>query len=179
MTWQTDLLERYRNLFGSAEDPETLRGYPTVGDGWRAVVEKAVERIDAALAGGPGRVEIVQIKEKLGGLRMYFHSRDLSAGSLAKVREAIDLAEARADCTCETCGAPGRLYDKGGWLSTRCELHAAGKLVLPRDPEPDVHIKWTIEDGRMRVISCRRYDRARDVFVDAPLPKDLKGKKGK
>jgi hypothetical protein len=177
MTWQLDLMMSYPHLFARADDPKLSQGYPCVGDGWRPIVERAIERIDTVLAGG--RVEIVQIKEKLGGLRIYFYSKGLPAGVLATVREAIDLAEARADCTCETCGAVGRLHDKGGWLATRCELHADGQPVEPQHGDANLHVKWTIQDGKMRVISCRQYDRERDAFFDAPLPKSLKDMKDK
>jgi hypothetical protein len=88
----------------------------------------------------------------------------------AKVQEAIDLAEARSYCTCEICGAEGRLHDDGGWYTTRCDRHAAGEPIEPKPGEPDLHIQYSMVAGKMRVIRCRRYDRERDEFVDAPLP---------
>ena len=121
-SWQSDLMLRYPQLFQQA-------GYPTVGDGWQDLIERAVARVAAAVAGGPAGsgVGIVQIKEKFGTLRLYYHARKLPTKIFARVREAIDLAEARSACTCEECGAEGRLYKRNGWYLTRCVDHAEGE----------------------------------------------------
>jgi len=171
MTWQADLLRRYADLFNPQEQPELTRGYPAVGDGWRELVEKAVARIAEAVAALPeGSLRITQIKEKLAGIRIYTTTRRrLPAEVAAKIEEAIDLAEARSYCTCETCGAVGDLYDDDGWFMTRCERHAKGER-LPKNYDDDLHIKFEIVGGKRRVIACRRYDRERDALVDAPLP---------
>lgn len=167
MSWQIELIKRYPLLFGSPG------GYPTVGDGWQLIVEKAVARIDEAvgelLKDAKAIVRVVQIKEKLGGLRIYVDWTALPPDVAAKIREAIDLAEARASCTCEVCGGAGRLHDRDGWYLTRCERHAEGEPV-PEQGDPDLYIQFVVKDGKMRVSRCRRYDRERDAFVDAPLP---------
>lgn len=166
--WRRALMERHPQLFAPT-------GYPTVGDGWRDLLDRALARIAAAVVREPAESEIriVEIKEKFGALRLYFNSRKLSAKALAKVREAIDLAEARSACTCEECGAQGRLHDRGGWLLTRCADHATGEPVpIPPGCE-NVHVKQAFENGKLRVVSCRRYDRARDILVEAPLPPDF------
>lgn len=171
MSWQADLLRRHPDLFDPSKQPELTRGYPAVADGWRQLVEKAIERIAEAVADLPaGSVRITQIKEKLAGVRIYTTARrDLPAEAAAKIEEAIDLAEARSYCTCEICGAVGDMYDDDGWYATRCDRHAKGER-LPTDYGADVHIKYEIVGGKRRVISCRRYDRERDAFADAPLP---------
>lgn len=173
MTWQIELIKRYPHLFRS-EFAERASGYPAVGDGWQLIVEKAVERIDAAvgdlLRNGKAVIRIEQIKEKFGGLRLYADCTVLPLEIEARFQEAIDLAEARSYCTCEVCGARGRLHDDYGWFTTRCDRHAAGEPIEPKRGDPDLHIKYTLTDGKMRVIRCRSYDRERDAFVDAPLP---------
>jgi hypothetical protein len=105
-------MRRYPQLFEGS-------GYPTVGDGWRDLLERALARIAAAVARGPAEsgIKIVQIKEKYGTLRIYYDSHKLSKKASAVVDEAIELAEARAACTCDECGAEGRLYDSGGWYT--------------------------------------------------------------
>lgn len=90
----------------------------TVGVGWRALVEDALDR----LAGMHVRVPL--IREKLGGL-------DMKVWPLGAWREAdFDLVgPARAPAieaalrTCEACGNPGTLR-KGGRWRTRCDAHA-------------------------------------------------------
>lgn len=166
--WQSDLMLRYPQLFHGM-------GYPEVGDGWQDLIERAVARIATAVAGGPAGsiVRIVQIKEKYGTLRLYYEARKLPTKILAAVREAIDLAEARSACTCEECGAEGRLYDRGGWYLTRCANHAAGEPVPVRPGWENLLVRQTFEHGKLRVVICCRYDREHDKFVDAPLPVDF------
>lgn len=168
MSWQTELMKRHQDLFGP---PGHQRGYPTVGDGWQLIVEKAIGRMSAAKESArKGSISISQIKGKLGGLRIYADWSGLPDDAAAEVRDAIDLAEARAYCTCETCGAIGRLHDDNGWYATRCDRHAQGEPVERKQGEPDLHIQYRMVDGKMRVTKCRRYDRELDAFVDAPLP---------
>lgn len=173
MTWQIELVRRYPLLFRT-QDSEHAAGYPAVGDGWQLIVEKAIGRIDTAasalLKAGTASIRIAQIKEKLGGLRIYADWTALPEDAAAKVQEAIDLAQARSYCTCETCGAPGQLHDDGGWYTTCCDRHAKGEPIEPKHDDPDLHIQYTFVGGKMRVIKCRRYDREHDAFVDAPLP---------
>ena len=110
-----------------------------VGEGWRKLVEPL---IDLCKAEG---VEILQIKEKFGGLRFYVGS----AGQ--NVYDAIDAAEAASFSVCEECGAPGKPVDTSGWTKTACETHSAGsepaseritlrapglKLTIPKDLLP-------------------------------------------
>jgi hypothetical protein len=159
--WRRDLMQRHGDLFRQYGDP-------TVGDGWRALVEKAIERIAAVVASAPGaKVTITQIKEKFGGLRIYFDPKGLPNEKLAQVREAIELAEARADCTCEACGAEGRLYLDDGCYLTRCERHAHGEPV-PRPHNSGLFVKVATVDGAVRIVSARRYDREHDVFINVP-----------
>jgi hypothetical protein len=173
--WRSNLIDRYPALFRRVvHGREVTTGYPAVEAGWRSLIETAVMRIDSAVAGfPPGCLSIVQIKEKLGGLRIYCHCQDLPDDVLCLVREAVDLAEARAACTCEICGMEGQLHDRAGWLTTRCDLHAVGRQVPCWHGPENLHIKWAVENGKWRVLSCRRYDRDRDELVDVPIPRDL------
>ena len=99
-----------------------------------------------------------QIKSKYATLRFYWGGR-LSSEAEAKVEEAIDLAEARSACTCETCGALGRLYSGGGWLATACPEHAQGERAPVKPGCENLHIVRKLVEGGIRIVSCRRYDR--------------------
>jgi hypothetical protein len=157
--WRQGLMQRHASLFARG-------GALAVGSGWRELIEKAVERIAVVAAGAPGdEITITQIKEKFGGLRIYFNAKRLPDDTLARIREAIDLAEARADCTCETCGAQGRLYYDDGWYVTCCEVHAQGEPVRRR---PNYSIWRPAAGGVGGMLGARRYDRERDAFVDVP-----------
>lgn len=154
--WRSMLAEKYQGVLRCA--------YPEVEDGWRDLVERALGRIVAAVEGCPiNSLAIVQIKQKFGGLRIYWDAGSLPDDVAAQVEEAVELAEARSYVTCEMCGREGRLHDDGGWLTTRCEAHSRGA------PAPDrgiVEKYAVIEGGEWHLVSRRRYDRARDCFVD-------------
>lgn len=69
--------------------------------------------------------EVMQIKEKYGGLRFYatniFPEHDL----------LIQAAEALAWRTCEHCGAEGFLHQLGTWVKTLCSKHAVEENYIP------------------------------------------------
>ena len=63
-------------------------------------------------------VEVHQIKEKFGGLRFYYQGGD------KYIRGLVNMAEAWASKTCETCGNKGEIRH-GGWMRTLCDKHEA------------------------------------------------------
>lgn len=58
-------------------------------------------------------VKFDQVKEKYGGLRIYFSGGDDYIEGLVSMAEAISYK------ICETCGEKGE-PNKGGWISTLC-----------------------------------------------------------
>lgn len=61
-------------------------------------------------------VKFDQVKEKYGGLRVYFSGGDDYVEGLVSMAESISYK------TCEVCGSPGKPND-GGWISTLCDAH--------------------------------------------------------
>ena len=59
-------------------------------------------------------VKFDQIKEKFGGLRVYFSGGD------EYVEGLVSMAESFSYQICEVCGQRGK-PNKGGWISTLCE----------------------------------------------------------
>jgi hypothetical protein len=173
--WRARLIVRHPGMYrGSAGGREAVTGFPSVGDGWREIIETMSSRIAEAVAEcQSSEMTIIQIKQKFGGLRVYTESRGLPREVLGKVCDAIDLAEARADCTCESCGAAGMLHEHAGWLTTRCEEHQIGQVLPPKAGWENLVVKYSADGGRMRIVSCRRYDRERDAFEDVAVPPDL------
>jgi hypothetical protein len=167
-TWQSQLVARYPALFNQEIHGRVIApGYPSVGDGWRDLVETAVGRIATAVAAAPqGSLKLGQIKEKFATLRIYLdRRRALSDQTNAAIDEAIELAEARSACTCETCGAEGRLFKSGGWFVTACDAHGKGKPVSKHSGVENLHITHRLVDGK-RVVRARRYIRATDSFEE-------------
>jgi hypothetical protein len=61
-------------------------------------------------------VKFDQVKEKYGGLRVYFSGGDEYIEGLVSMAEAISYN------TCEVCGNKGEA-NKGGWISVLCDKH--------------------------------------------------------
>jgi hypothetical protein len=62
------------------------------------------------------QVVAVQVKEKFGTLRFYYHGGDDVIDGM------VGMAESMSAVTCEECGNPGT-DTKGGWIRTLCETH--------------------------------------------------------
>ena len=84
-----------------------------VPNSWRSIVENLIN--DLFECGWNG--EIMQIKEKFGGLRFY-----ISEGS-ESIFELIDNAENYTEEICIICGEPATTIGGGGWYTHRCETH--------------------------------------------------------
>lgn len=101
----------------------------SVGPGWHPILEDLLRVIR-------GLCVIDQVKEKFGGLRVYYHlgeqeledidSSEASRIDFSQKRVIIDtairMAELAAARTCETCGKPGQRISKG-WIKTLCPEH--------------------------------------------------------
>lgn len=114
----TDLHIAHADLPGA---PLRLITPISVGRGWLPLVREA-------LAVLPAGVEILQIKEKFGALRVLTNSFSTD------VRTDLQPIEHRSLRICEICGAAGHLWHDGdlgqpsGWLRTRCHAHAPTRI---------------------------------------------------
>lgn len=91
------------------------------GAGWRPLLWDLCVALEAhakvQVANGNRPVQVVQIKQKLGGLRFYVHGGD------DLTRAFIDAAEEIAERTCEVCGDPAEAKRINGWISVFCRAH--------------------------------------------------------
>jgi hypothetical protein len=162
--WSNELIEAYPDLFRSPAGTSVgAEAAPECGEGWRDLLDRACIRIRAALEAHGGSFKFTEIKEKYGTARLYWEGA-LSEEAEEKVDEAIDLAQACSACTCEQCGQPGRLFNRGGWFATACDEHGKGEPAATRRDFEQVHVVYRIVDGQP-VASARRYDRSTDSFV--------------
>ena len=93
------------------EFKEYYKDFFPVGNGWRPLVEKLVDDIILIDKG----VEVLQVKEKFGGLRFYVYYAD------DKVYDLIDKAEMESETICERCGTKDNVTTKGKWILTLCD----------------------------------------------------------
>jgi hypothetical protein len=110
------------------------------GEGWWPIIEKLCANIqhhtdwwnknreDRPIV---EQVVVAQIKEKFGGLRFYYDGGD------EQIRGMVQMAEAWADSSCETCGAPGKRRD-GGWIKTLCDHHEAERQQRKKEYENQI-----------------------------------------
>jgi hypothetical protein len=106
--WRHDLRARY---------PDQVRCTPICADGWRPIIESAVDLIVAAAP----MARIVEMKEKFGTLRIYCETPPAVTAAVDRI---VAAAEEQSGRTCEICGNAGVLYDVADWLATRCVAHA-------------------------------------------------------
>jgi hypothetical protein len=134
---QNQLFEKYPNLFSNRtkSSRESCMSWGCeIGNGWYDLLssvcwrisqyEKNIsERISVRNKHGKPNdqsdldyfpVKFDQIKEKFGGLRIYFSGGD------DYVKGVVDMAEEYSYKVCEVCGNAGK-PNKGGWITTLCD----------------------------------------------------------
>ena len=118
---QNQLYEKYPYLFSNRNKSrmESCMCWGCeVGNGWYELLSSVCWRIfqhDRNTA-DPEYIPVKfdQIKEKYGGLRVYY------SGGNNYVRGVISMAEEYSYKVCEVCGNSGK-PNKGGWITTLCE----------------------------------------------------------
>jgi hypothetical protein len=161
---QSELITSYPNFFadvGKSPAESCMAFGCECGDGWYDLIRKACSMISNTLE-NPGFVKLLpeyytdgqvtadryvspvfrfdQIKEKYGGLRMYYsisqpvdprHERFVQSSIDRRydyirgyVSGIISYSEDLSEKVCEVCGQPGALSGHG-WYSTLCPAHAA------------------------------------------------------
>lgn len=91
-----------------------------VGDGWQPIILTCHENLVNLL----GDYELLQIKEKFGGLRYYMSApAGCDIRKVDAIRTIIDAAEEEAWTSCEVCGKDAETKSYRGWLKTFCPEH--------------------------------------------------------
>lgn len=105
-----ELIKKYPRLFPNGV---CVCGI-TIGPGWMSIVDQLCE--DIMKICGDDAPQVLQIKEKFGGLRFYVGPCDDDVDKL------IDASEIRCSETCEECGARGKSRSVNRyWVRTLCE----------------------------------------------------------
>ncbi len=123
---QNFLYEKYPALFRQKDLPmsETCMCWGiNCGDGWYGLVNRTCAKIQAYCEEQKIKVEFVQVKQKFGGLRIYFDMvGDYLDYHQNSVQEIVTDAEKASFNTCEVCGSTEgvRIDDSTGWLQPMC-----------------------------------------------------------
>jgi len=112
---EIEIMKKYKAFIKPEKGPQhTLMCFGfECGEGWYLILKnlfEAISKLDL-----PESFEILQVKEKFGGLRVYTNS------STDEVDALIDKAEEESLITCEVCGAFAKPSTRGGWVKTICE----------------------------------------------------------
>lgn len=101
--------------------------YGECHDGWFALLWRLSVRLEDLISQLPELEQegyfVVQVKEKFGQLRVYLshYTEDMFQATEAALKDSGYI--------CEYCGEPGILIHKGGWVMTRCLMHAPSGSV--------------------------------------------------
>ncbi len=89
-----------------------------VGPGWQPIIKSVIQLIESE--GG----KISQVKEKFGGLRIYWHEGETSmpVETYSRLEKLVTAAEWLCGISCEECGGLGTLSGKS-WMKTTCSEH--------------------------------------------------------
>ncbi len=87
------------------------------GDGWLDLIWTLCENIEKVIElSDPMGFEVIQVKEKFGGLRFYVD------GGNNTIFQLINKAEEDSVVTCEECGKqPAKANSEHHWIRTLCE----------------------------------------------------------
>ena len=90
-------------------------------DGWFDLIWRLCEDLEPLVAEVEKQTglpfEVLQVKEKFGGLRFYVNWRRSES-----IRQLIGIAQEESFQTCEICGQRGKLRE-GRCIKTLCDLH--------------------------------------------------------
>lgn len=106
-------LHLFPPLAGRVVSPVQVQGL-AIGDGWLPLLDELLRAVDAETCTLPRPPVVVQIKEKLGELRIYM------LHATPEVQALVDAATVRSRSICEGCGVLSQVRSRRGWLTTRC-----------------------------------------------------------
>jgi len=122
-----------KNGYMIEDKPILSRGYFSVSNGWLGIVQSLIE----VLIKLGWNKEIIQVKEKFGGLRFYVNN--LPDNAIFFITDS----EKKSYNTCEVCGEPGEQHKIKGWINTLCYEHTDNKLYV--EYEGKTYLKKLIE----------------------------------
>lgn len=116
------LIEKYPLVFETMSK-ETYNDLPS---GWYGLLDKVCSTVEQYLTEEKQKnsdtvFEVLQIKEKFGGLRFYYTVQTNNEILFKNIQTVIDKAEDDSYGICQITGRPGALCKKGWYFMTLCE----------------------------------------------------------
>lgn len=93
--------------------------------GWSWLIDATLQVLYSRAESQHLDLQVTQIKEKFGALRIYHHGGDVCIDAICDISERI------SENICEVCGGAGVNRTTHQWLSTRCEPHRAVVIDVP------------------------------------------------
>lgn len=134
--YEREWAERQRQYIEMKADfPDLITTGFSCNVGWFPILREFFLTVNDVLKDNPDReFTLLQVKEKLGGLRIYYRLLPFEADVVGnRIHAAYRAAEGRAAVTCDVCGRPGVYRSRKGFLLTRCEDHADGGIAVKRE----------------------------------------------
>jgi len=120
------LFKEYSEIFPSGRDVDMRENLMCFGfshgDGWYTLLDELFTDISILLKSG-GQIDIIQVKEKFGALRIYFNLIKGTEIIRESIYELIRKTERKSTYICEVCGKDGKCVNRNGWISTVCKEH--------------------------------------------------------
>lgn len=117
-----ELVKKHSNLFSvNAYDISVLPGWIPLVDGLLSCIQDNLKENE--------RLQIVQIKEKFGQLRINFGTNGVNEDRVGIFRDIVKDAENKSMKLCVFCGEDGLMVNRG-WISPRCTEHLSTDFDL-------------------------------------------------
>jgi predicted DNA-binding antitoxin AbrB/MazE fold protein len=91
--------------------------------GWFDIIDEALKDIQNVSFEEGENIQVVQIKEKFGGLRIYYDAETEDEDRLRRLEDIVYNAEKVSYTVCEICGEAGK-PNKKSWIKTLCVEHS-------------------------------------------------------
>jgi len=119
------IIELCPSFFRGVEGTSFCRFGFECGNGWTELLLEFANAVANTISKLPmeqgTKIVCLQIKEKFGGIRIYYSPVHPS------IDNAVWVAEGKSMRTCEKCGSPGEREMNGTWMTTRCSEHRDDK----------------------------------------------------
>jgi len=128
-TKEEELYNKYEMLFSQVTLPPSktcMCWGCECENGWYDIIDKACSSLTKLSEESGAIIELAQVKQKFGGLRMYLDIID-DKNIQEEAYKIVEEAESKSFKVCEVCGKPGKIRKKS-WIQTLCDEHMESSL---------------------------------------------------